>query len=144
MPQLTRRRATADDVPFLLDLRRRTMDPHLAASGADTSQAQHVARLHYRFECADVLLQGDKLVGLLKVAREGTHWHVIQIQLVPEIQGKGLGRELLAEVIAQARASGAGVSLSVLKANPAKALYERMGFAVIGETGLEYDMRREA
>jgi ribosomal protein S18 acetylase RimI-like enzyme len=141
---LGRRSAAAADIPFLLDLRRKTMDRHLAASGASTSEADHLSRLMYRFECAQLLLQDGVPVGLLKVARDGSDWHLIQIQLMPELQGHGLGAELLSEVIAEAIAAKATLRLDVLKANPAKALYERFGFVVEGESENQYNMRLKA
>lgn len=142
--ELSRRAATEEDIPFLLGLRRKTMDRHLQASGASTSEADHQSRLMYRFECAELLLQGDVPVGLLKVARDGLDWQLIQIQLIPELQGRGLGAELLSEVIAEADAAGATLRLTVLKANPARALYERFGFVVEGESEYQYNMRRKA
>jgi len=96
----------------------------------------------YRFECAELLLQDGVPAGLLKVARDGSDWQIIQIQLIPELQGRGLGAELLSEVIAEAVAAEATLRLSVLKANPARALYERLGFVVEGESDNQYNMRR--
>ena len=37
--------------------------------------------------------------------------------------------------------SGVRLSLSVLKVNPALALYKRLGFRVVGETGYSYEMQ---
>ena len=141
--QLTRRPATAEDVPFLMELRRRTMDTHLSASGASTGDDDHLARLMDRFDCAEVLLQDGVPVGLLKVTRDHAPWKIIQIQLVPELQGQGLGAHLLAQVIAEADNANVAVALSVLKANPARILYERLGFAVVGESEHEFDMLRQ-
>ena len=42
---LTRRAATEADVPFLMQLRRDTMDPRRAASGASTSDDYHRERV---------------------------------------------------------------------------------------------------
>jgi predicted GNAT family acetyltransferase len=39
--------------------------------------------------------------------------------------------------------SGKPVVLTVLKNNPARRLYERLGFAVAGEAGVKLEMRRE-
>jgi ribosomal protein S18 acetylase RimI-like enzyme len=142
--QLTRRPATTEDVPFLMELRRRTMDNHLSASGMGTDNDYHLARLMDRFDCAEVLLQDGAPVGLLKVARDSPQWKLIQIQLVPELQGQGLGADLLAQVIAEADNAKVAVALSVLKANPARALYERLGFAVVGESEHEFNMLRRA
>jgi ribosomal protein S18 acetylase RimI-like enzyme len=141
---LTRRRAEESDVPFLMRLRRESMDKHLEATGESTDESDHLARLWYRFECAEVLLQAGNPVGLLKVSRDGKDWKVIQIQLVSERQGQGLGAQLLKQVITEAVASGASLTLSVLKANPARSLYERLGFVVDSESEYEYNMRHQA
>jgi ribosomal protein S18 acetylase RimI-like enzyme len=141
--QITRRAASTEDVPFLMELRQRTMDAHLSASGTTTSHDDHLARLMYRFDCAEVLLHDGVPVGVLKVARDQMPWKLIQIQLVPELQGHGLGAELLAQVIAEADNANVAVALSVLKANPARFLYERLGFTVTGESEFEFDMLRQ-
>lgn len=141
---IVRRRARLDDIPFLLTLRCQTMDQHLAASGLSTSEADHRVRVMYRFDCAEVLLRGATPVGLLKLLRDGTQWQLIQIQLSPDLQGQGVGSQLLASTIAEATAAGATLSLSVLKANPAKALYERFGLVVVAEDDHSYGMHLQA
>ena len=137
---LSKRPATQADIPFLLALRRETMDQHLEASGASTADACHMERLLYRFDCAQVLLDGGVPVGLIKVCSELACWEIVQIQLGRQLQGRGLGRSILESIIAEARLAGADVSLSVLKANPARHLYARLGFQVTGETEHEYRM----
>lgn len=139
--KLERRPAMPGDIPWLLQLRRTTMDPHLAATGASTAEAHHRERLMDRFECAQVLLEGGRPVGLLKLCRDGGEWHLVQIQLVPELQGQGIGGALLREVIDEARAANAALKLTVLKANPARMLYERLGFVTEGESEFQYAMR---
>jgi ribosomal protein S18 acetylase RimI-like enzyme len=140
---LQRRPATPQDIPFLLDLRQRTMNGHVLASGGEVSDAHHMARLMHRFECAEILLHDGAPVGLLKVSRDPHEWVVIQIQLAPGYQGGGIGTGLLAEVIDQAARAGVDLTLSVLKANPAKALYERFGFVVERESEISFEMRRK-
>lgn len=139
---LTRRPATPADIPYLMQLRRATMDAHLAASGMDTSDACHEARLLHRFDCAQLLETGGRPAGLLKVVREGGCWEIVQIQLDPALQGQGVGRRLLQELIDEADAAGAGLRLKVLLNNPARQLYQRLGFAVTGIDGAEYRMER--
>lgn len=120
------------------------MDAHLIASGADVSEACHRERLMYHFDCAKILTDHDQPVGLLKVKRTAQEWEIIQIQLSPQLQGKGIGRAVLQGVIADATAAGVSLRLSVLKANPAKQLYERLGFVTVGETAHEHIMVRAA
>ena len=98
----------------------------------------------YRFDCARILTDHDQSVGLLKIERTPEEWEIIQIQLIPQLQGKGFGRAVLQGVIVEAAAVGAGLKLSVLKANPAKQLYERLGFVTVSETAHEYIMVRTA
>jgi len=140
--QLQRRPATEADIPFLLSLRRATMDGHLAASGASITDESHLLRLMYQFGCAEILLGDGEPVGLLKVRRSPDEWEIVQIQLSSDLQGQGLGRSLLEEVLAGADAAHVEVKLSVLKANPARRLYEKLGFALVGEDAHEYFMRR--
>jgi ribosomal protein S18 acetylase RimI-like enzyme len=139
-----RRPARLDDIPFLLTLRSQTMDHYLAASGLGTSEVDHRVRIMYRFDCAEILLRGATPVGLLKLVRDGVKWQLIQIQISPELQGQGVGSQLLSSTIAEANAAGATLSLSVLKTNPAKALYERFGFIAVAEDDHSYQMHRRA
>ncbi|MET0290005.1 MAG: GNAT family N-acetyltransferase [Pseudoxanthomonas sp.] len=137
-PQL--RPATEADIPALLALRKQTMEAHMRASGADTSDAYHMAKLRKRYDQAQVLVEDGQVVGLFKADREHAPWKVIQIQLAPELQGRGLGRALLLDFIQEARDAGHDVTLNVLKQNPARTLYERLGFVITGEEGTEYVM----
>lgn len=138
---LQKRSATDADIPFLLALRRETMDGWLAASGASMTDEMHRARLVYQFDCAEVLLHDGEPIGLLKVRRAADVWDVIQMQIGSRFQGRGFGRVLLEELLAAAAAARADVRLGVLKANPARRLYERLGFVVVGEDAEECFMR---
>jgi ribosomal protein S18 acetylase RimI-like enzyme len=131
--QLSLRAATPADVPFLIELRRLTMTAHQMASGVLPSDEERRMRVLARFDCAKVVCQNDQPIGLLKVVREGKHWEVVQFQLRPEWQRQGLGTKLLTVLVAEARSAGASLRLSVLKANPARGLYERFGFSVTEE-----------
>ena len=67
-------------------------------------------------------------------------WYLMQIQVSPEFQGGGIGRTVITRLIKQAEEDGLSVVLSVLKNNPAKVLYERIGFSIIGESDIEFEM----
>jgi GNAT superfamily N-acetyltransferase len=113
----------------------------MRASGVELSAEEHLRRVLFRFDCAEVVLFEEQPSGLLKVARDGKQWHLIQIQLVPELQGHGLGAWLIEGVLAEARKAEASVELDVVKGNPARRLYERLGFSVIAENPHTFDMR---
>jgi ribosomal protein S18 acetylase RimI-like enzyme len=132
------------DIPFLLALRQETMDGHLAASGIAVEDASRRERVMHEFECAEILLGDEIPIGLLKLQRRPGEWEIVQLQLAPSVQGHGFGRSLLEDILAQAVRDGAAVRLSVLKANPAKRLYEQLGFKVVGEDAHEFHMRIDA
>ena len=59
--------------------------------------------------------------------------HIVELQLLPEMQGKGIGTAVVQRVIEQGANQSVPVTLSVVRANPlAKRLYERLGFEVCG------------
>ena len=61
---------------------------------------------------------------------------------MPSRRGKGLGRELLAKLLEQAREEGfPEISLSVEPDNPALHLYEDYGFAKVGERAGTFVMK---
>jgi len=142
-PDLALQPATEDDLPFLLSLRKSTMTEHLRRAGAPLDDAHHLARIRYRFDDAQIVWLDGRPAGLFKHYRDAGGWRIVQIQVDPALQGQGLGRRLLAGVLDQADAEGAPVTLSVLKGNPARRLYEALGFTPTKETDLEHEMRYE-
>lgn len=140
-PAVRLRPATEADLPFLLDLRRQTMEPHHAAMGIVQSADEQEARVRSHFDAAQVVECGGERVGLWKVLRDPAGWRLVQVQIVPAHQRAGVGSMLVASLVAEGRAAGVPVVLSVLKRNPARRLYERHGFVVVDEDGLSYRMR---
>jgi len=137
---LTFRAATEADVSFLLELRRQTMSEHLRLSGIEPSERERRERVLANFDCAEIILLSGTPVGLLKVVRRADKWDLVQIQIAPAKQGMGLGSSILKKLLADAVQAHVSVSLSVLKANPARQLYERLGFRIVGENEQAYDM----
>ncbi len=137
---VTMRSATQADVPFLLALRREVMHPHLVVAGSVLTQAEHLARVMLRFECVQVIVRAGEAVGMIKLAREPARREVLQFQLAPAAQGAGLGAALISQLVEESRRDGVPLALSVLFANPARHLYERLGLRIVGETGEEYEM----
>ena len=141
---LSLRAATVEDVPFLLALRRQTMTEHQIVSGLEPSEQERERRVLHRFECAQILERDGEPVGLFKVARDGDAWQLIQIQVSPSLQGQGIGEALIRSLIAEAQQAKASLMLHVLHENPARNLYQRLGFQVVEKGPHEYTMRHEA
>jgi ribosomal protein S18 acetylase RimI-like enzyme len=60
--------------------------------------------------------------------------NVVNIEVSPWLQGRGIGTAILRDAQRIAAERGVPVTLQVLKFNPAKRLYERLGFVETGES----------
>jgi GNAT superfamily N-acetyltransferase len=118
------------------------MAPHFVRQGCPLDLDEHRRRVDHRFDVARIVECGGRAIGLLKLVREGDPWLVEQVQLVPGVQGQGVGAAILRRVVDEAGAAGAGLELSVLKRNPARRLYERLGFVIRDEDDHSFTMRR--
>jgi ribosomal protein S18 acetylase RimI-like enzyme len=135
------RAANEADLPFLVALRVATMTPHFERQGiVPLDDEEHRRRAEYRLDAAAIVECDGQSVGVIKVLHDGTTWTIEQFQIAPQHQGRRLGTTVLRAVIADARASGALLRLSVLKQNPAARLYARLGFRTLSETTNSYKM----
>jgi len=77
-----------------------------------------------------VVLEDDKLIGLALIARRGWTSRVAGMAIVAERRGRGAGKYLMGELVADARQRGDhAVVLEVIEQNlPALRLYESFGF----------------
>jgi ribosomal protein S18 acetylase RimI-like enzyme len=58
----------------------------------------------------------------------------------PTYQNRGLATALIGPIVQEAHARGQAVVLQVMKVNPSKRLYERLGFVVTGDLPHHYVM----
>jgi ribosomal protein S18 acetylase RimI-like enzyme len=134
------RQAKESDLEFLIDLRKKTMNMHLKNVGNSIDDKSHMDRIIYRFDAAKIVLVNNTNAGLLKSYCDEAGWVITQVQISPEYQGSGIGSKIVSKVLEQAADDDQVVTLSVLKGNPAKKLYSRLGFKVISKSDTEYTM----
>lgn len=134
------RKASENDLDFLLDLRMKTMNEHYVNSSLPTDRESTLQRVLYQFEKANIILLNNEPIELLKIDRSEDKIEVLQLQVDPSQQGKGLGKTILKEIIEEALSSQQSVILSVLKTNKAQNLYSSLGFVIINENEHSYIM----
>ena len=151
----TIRTETEQDVAFLEALYASTRADELAqATGLSAEQkqgflAQQFAaqRTHYRTHFVDcafaVVEQGGVAVGRLYLERRGAFLHIVDIALLSQVRGHGVGSALLDGIIAMAEEEGLGVSLFVERFNPVLRLYRRLGFTERDDRGVYLEMVRD-
>ncbi|MBF5040971.1 GNAT family N-acetyltransferase [Aggregicoccus sp. 17bor-14] len=102
-------------------------------------EAQHAHyQLHYADAAFHVVMRGEQPVGRLYVHRRASEIRIVDISLLPEQRGTGLGTALLQELQEEARAGGRILSIHVERTNPALSLYRRLGFQVAADDGGVY------
>ncbi|MFN8616883.1 MAG: GNAT family N-acetyltransferase [Dehalococcoidia bacterium] len=92
--------------------------------------------------CQAIVVAGETAGFLDLLDREGVVW-VGNIELAPRWQGRGIGSSILREIQRDAAARGRTVGLQVLKVNPARGLYLRLGFRDNGESATHHQMSWE-
>jgi ribosomal protein S18 acetylase RimI-like enzyme len=90
----------------------------------------------------DLIVADGQPIGRLYVARWPDDIRIVDIALMPEHRGGGVGTRLLREVLAEGDATGRKVSIHVEIYNPARRLYERLGFVQAGDRGVYLLMER--
>jgi GNAT superfamily N-acetyltransferase len=103
-------------------------------------QAQHAwYQEHYGDAQFDLVLMDGSPAGRLYVHRRNAEIRLVDISLIPELRGKGVGSALLRELMAEAEGAGKPLTIHVEKYNPAMRLYLRLGFKPIEDRG-PYDL----
>jgi ribosomal protein S18 acetylase RimI-like enzyme len=106
-------------------------------------QAQHSwYQQQYSDSTFDVVLVNGVDAGRLYVQRAERELRIIDIALMPAYRRRGIGARLLADVITEAEAADKCVSIHVEAFNPARRLYERLGFVHVQDRGVYILMER--
>ena len=146
------RRERDDDRAFLRDLygaMRAEERAHAPLPDAAWSwmldQQFELQRQHYRGGFPDaefwVVELGSRPVGRFYVEDGPLGIRVLDITLLPDVRGRGIGTQLLVQVLERARARACAVSLQVEAGNPARRLYQRLGFRDVVADGPFVSMR---
>jgi ribosomal protein S18 acetylase RimI-like enzyme len=104
------------------------------------AQYQHY-QLHYPTCERNIVEREGKAVGRLWVDEWRDQIRIVDIALMPEWRGAGIGSMLLHEVLERGRAAGKPVTIHVEAYNPALRLYERLGFVKVDTNGVYYLMK---
>ncbi|MDQ4098122.1 MAG: GNAT family N-acetyltransferase [Actinomycetota bacterium] len=97
---------------------------------------QRAAYEGYAGSSRQVVLVGGEPAGRLYVARSDAEIVIIDIALLPEYRGRGIGTALVRGVLDEATAGGKVVRMHVERHNPALRLYERLGFSIAEDRGV--------
>jgi GNAT superfamily N-acetyltransferase len=146
------RPVTPEDDSFLAGVYASTRAEELAITGWSEEEKAVFCRkqfdaqsTHYRENYPGASLQiierAGVPIGRLYVARWEREIRIMDIALMPEHRGGGIGAQLLRELQDEARVAGKSLTIHVERFNPALRLYERLGFKMVEDKGVYLLMR---
>lgn len=145
-PRITRRPARPEDAPFLLQVYAGSRDRELAQVPWDEATKAIFLRQQFAAQARayqaqfpdaeDAVLECDgSPVGRLQLARRTGAILILDLALLPERRGRGLGSAVLQTLMAEAAAAALPLQVHVADGNPALHLYRRLGFRPVAREG---------
>jgi GNAT superfamily N-acetyltransferase len=107
--------------------------------------ARHRDGFTRQWQCAEVRIISTEIghVGWLQTAPADEAIFLAQLYLEGRFQRQGIGSRVMRLLIEEAASTEKAVALAVVKINPARRLYERLGFRVTHEDQHKLYMRRD-
>jgi len=147
--KVTLRKFSNEDIPFMQALYASTREDELAITNfsveekANFVSQQFEAQLaHYtRHYCTDffnIIELQNKPIGRFFVDYWESEIRIVDIALMPEYRNLGVGSHYFEQLFSEARRLDKPVTIHVEHNNPAKRLYERLGFQLKTKTNEIY------
>ena len=108
-------------------------------------EANHLANFASRWQAEQVrmVMINGQVIGWLQTAPTDDALFLAQLFIDTSFQRRGIGSRLMRILIEEAARENKAVTLGVVKTNPARRLYERLGFGVTHEDQYKFYMRRQ-
>ena len=147
-PMITFKNVEDKDQQFIEMVYRSTREKELSLTGWPEDQKQRfiimqsMAQLteyknKYKAATYRVILYKKRPAGRLYLSESNHEIRIIDITLLPEFQGKGIGSKILADIIKTAKQKNKKITLHVNHGNRAIKLYESLGFKKISATNIQ-------
>jgi len=140
--EFVRRPGTQADAEFLFDCMKGALGPYVIATYGvwdERWQRDHFTRTTDP-EAHEILEIAGSPVGCVLVQEDEAYVDLHRVLLLPPFQSRGIGTRVVRQVLSSARSRGKQTRLQVFRVNPARRLYERLGFAVVSQTKTHYIM----
>ena len=152
-PTITLRPITDEDMEFLYRLYASTRLEELAVTGWNDAQIEEFLRMQFGLQHSqyrqnypgasfELVLIDVVPAGRLYVDRTEDGIRIIDISLLPEFRGRGIGGRIMRGFVEEADAKGHGMSLHVEMNNPVLEFYKALGFREKELRGIYYFMER--
>ena len=123
---------------YFVEMRWIIEELHLDRTAQETSFRQQWNPTQVR-----MIALGGVDVGWLQAITRDDGLFVAQMFVDGPFQRRGIGTEVMKRLIGEANESNLAVRLNVVRINPARRLYERLGFRVTHEDDRKFYMKRD-
>jgi RimJ/RimL family protein N-acetyltransferase len=146
---ITLRAASDEDEAFLREVYASSRAQELAMVPWNDEQREAFLRMqfdaqhsyyHAQFPEASyqIILQDAEPIGRLYVLRQEEEIRVLDVTLLAQHRGAGIGTSLMRELMDEADQTAKAVNIWVEEYNPSRSLFERLGFSKVHEEGVNY------
>ncbi len=138
---ISQRDATLDDIEWLDLFYESIMRPYVELTHEWDSTK---FREHFDPKIVKVIQADGIDIGMLKVEERDEYIYLGDLQIDKAYQNKGIGTKLIEALIQSATIANKPIRLRVLKGNPAKGLYLRLGFQKVATLDRCYILERKS
>ncbi|MCP4220810.1 MAG: GNAT family N-acetyltransferase [bacterium] len=135
---------TEDDDPFLHALYASTRTYEMVHTGWDQKQINEFLSMQFKLQhkqyiqnypeaSFEIILRDNAPIGRLYVDRREKEVRILDIALLADYCGKGIGAEIMNELISECREKNLPLNLHVERLNPALRFYQRLGMKNVAE-----------
>lgn len=146
------RPASDDDHELLFEIYASTRAGEMRIVPWTDEQKESFLRMQFRAQDAHyrtylpgtdrrLIVEDGVPIGRLYVDDRPDEIRIVDITLLPAARGRGVGAHLLRTVLERARTAGKPASIHVERQNPARRLYDRLGFLPVEEGDVYVLMR---
>lgn len=153
--RVDRRPAVESDRAFLLDLFASTRATEMAMVPWTEEQKQKFIESQFAAQVRgyadmfpdavhEILSVSSELVGRLYLSREAERLQILDITIAPAARNRGIGTQVLREILALADGVQKAVTIYVEPYNPSLRLFTRLGFKVASQAEFQLLLERPA
>ena len=127
--------ATIEDYDFIFYVKKTALKQYIEKIwGWDEEYQQDDFRKCFLPQNNKIIVCNDEEVGFLEVNEKENIIYIVELEILPQYQGKGIGTSIISDIIQHSRSVNKKLEIGCFKINlGASRLYERLGFKVIGE-----------
>ena len=129
--EFTLRKCTNDDFELLFELKKLCMKWYIEKIYGWDDEVQKIKtrnEINRNISDMKIIEVNGRGIGVTTFSKGDEYYRVGLIMIHPDYQNKGIGASIISNYIEMAKADGKRIIIKTYKKNPARKLYERLGF----------------